>query len=147
MGNSNLCQAGTTFPVDISQPDVNSPTIAPYVCAGPIQYSASTVNIQMLPNGQALQDNVQYIVGVSSYDEVYNIGPPSALMCQSPQPTNTFLKQYCSDGGPGCGGCGSCNVGSSNDPLWPMLGLAALGGVAVIVRRDKRKRRRRAGHG
>jgi hypothetical protein len=144
----NLCPTGTTFPVDISQPNVYSLALQPYICAGPVQYSATQVNLMQLPGDAGpFVDMTTYVVGVSAFDEVYNVGPPSQLMCAAPQQTNTFLKTYCTDGGPGCAGCGSCNVGANDDSLWPMFGLGALGWVAVIVRKDRKRRRRRAGIG
>jgi hypothetical protein len=91
--------------------------------------------------GAPLVDGQQYIVGIAAYDVVNNLGPMAPLQCGIPVPVNSYFPTYCAEGGPGCGGCGSCNVGSSTDPVWSALGVAALAGAIGLVRRDRRRHR------
>ncbi len=123
------CPAGTSFPVDAQQPGPSSP----HVCAGPIQYTETNVNIQSLGGGSSLEDGTEYVVAVAAYDDVFNISPLSPLLCGSPEQ---------GQGNASGGGCAIRSLGASPDPLWPLLGLAALGGVGVVLRRDRRRRRR-----
>ena len=139
--DANLCPPGTTFPG--GPPDINSP----YVSGSQIPATSSQVNVQSLGVVGALLDMHEYIVAVATYDEVFNIGALSPLMCIRPLPPNTYFKEYCADGGPGCGGCGNCNVGTGGGSLLPMFGAVALGGVVIAVRRDRRRKRRRVEQG
>ena len=129
---SGDCPAGTPFPVDAQQPDPGSP----YVCAGPIQDTATEVNVQSLGDGSALEDGTGYVVAVAAYDDVYNISPLSPLLCGSPEQGPEGAQ------GPSAGGCAIRSLGQSPDPLWPVIGLAALGGVGIVLRRDRRRRSR-----
>jgi hypothetical protein len=132
------CPAGTKLPssIDPQHPDINSP----YVCGSQIPASATSPNVTNLGDGTVLKDGQSYIVAVAAYDEVFNLGPLSTIQCQTPQQTTTFLDSYCMDGGLGCGGCGSCNIGAQTDPLWPVLGSLALAAVGISVRRQRRRR-------
>ena len=124
---------GTASLVDRSSPDIASP----FVCASQVPASAGVVRITALHDGSPLEDGRGYVVAVAAYDEVHNVGPLSPLLCGSPQPTDTFMKVYCADGGDGCEGCGICNAGARGRLSWPWLGAAALAAAGVVVRGDR----------
>jgi hypothetical protein len=134
------CPDGTEIPGLVTNGHVD--ITSKYICGSPSGLGTS-YNITTDYNGNPLMDNQTYIVGIAAFDQVYNLGPLSQLQCIAPQPTNSFFPTYCMDGGAGCvGGCGSCNVGSRTDPIWPALGVAALAAVGLAVRHDRRRRRR-----
>jgi hypothetical protein len=139
-----LCQHNEEIPdlVMNGHVDINSK----YFCGSQGPGTLTSYTISKDSFGNALTNNQTYVVAVAAYDAVYNLGTLSEYFCQYPQPVNSFFPEYCSEGGPGCiGGCGSCNVGSRTDPLWPALGAAALAAVGLAVRHDRRRRRRGAG--
>jgi hypothetical protein len=115
---------------------------SPYVCQG-MTSIGTDFNLTKYWDGTKLKNGTTYVVGITAYDQMYNLGPLSVLQCQTPQPVNSFFPTYCQEGGNGCvGGCGQCNVGSSTDGIWPALAAMALAAVGISVRHDRRRRRR-----
>jgi hypothetical protein len=133
-GTTAMAECSTTIPG--LTPGVPPPADAPHCAAlGP--------SVTSTPIGDAV-NGVQYVVAVAAYDAVNNIGPLSYSLCQTPEPTNTFWKVYCEDGGDGCPGC---TVRPSSSLAWPGLATAALGAVAFCARRRSRAERQRRSRG
>jgi MYXO-CTERM domain-containing protein len=127
-------------PSTITQPEKHLSYTSSYICGTQVPPTTSTYPITSVA-GAPLENGVQYVVAIAAYDQVWNLGPPAPLQCQTPEPVDSFFPTYCAEGGPGCvGGCGSCDVGGGADPLWPVLGAGALAAVGIIVRRDRRRR-------
>ncbi len=129
----NDCPSGTTLPEPLTYASQN-------IC-GTTLVANTSYQLQQINNTTPLMNGTTYIVAVAAYDQVFNLGSPAALQCGKPQIVDSFFNTYCAEGGPGCAnGCGSCNVGSGADPLWPALGVSALAAIGIMVRRDRRRR-------
>jgi MYXO-CTERM domain-containing protein len=129
---ANACAPWETIPgVDPARPTLDSP----YVCNSAVSASAKDISAPNLTNG------VRYRIAIAAYDEVGNIGPLSELQCGTPEPTDTFFKTYCADGGTAChDGCGTCAAGGDRDLAWPGLAAMALAAVGFATRRRTTRR-------
>jgi hypothetical protein len=133
-GASSACAAGITLPcVDPARPSLNSSSRYDVK----LSRTAKSTSIDGLSNGQS------YTVAVAAYDAVNNIGPLSVIQCGTPAPTDTFVKEYCKDGGSACiDGCGACRIGGDAGLAWPSLFAAGAAAMALGMRRRRRGQHR-----
>jgi hypothetical protein len=139
--STTTCGTGEGIPgLDLEHPPISGV----FVCAT-VTAPATQPVLTQLGDMSELVNGIPYAVGVAAYDEVFNVGPISTLQCTTPQPTTTFFNEYCKDGGLGCGGCGSCAVGSDGELTWHVLACGALAAAGFVARR-RRQARRGPGH-
>ncbi|HWL87531.1 MAG TPA: hypothetical protein VNO21_17125 [Polyangiaceae bacterium] len=123
----NDAGGGTPPPADVCPtPDISQLQ----VCGNAAGQTATQGTIKNLNNG------VQYVVGVASYDKYGNIGTLSNTACATPGPVADFLHNYRGDGGE-AGGCTLESAPVTGGAL--AAGLSTLG-IAFIRRRRKGKR-------
>ncbi len=101
-------------------------------------YLCGTATSPML-TAKSLTDGTQYAIGVAAYDQVGNVGPLSALVCETPVPVTDFFDNYRAAGGQG-GNCACSTAGS--DFGWEAP-VAAGGVLLAAMKRRKAKRARR----
>ncbi len=83
-----------------------------------------------------LQNGVKYQVAVAGVDIFGNVGPLSAVACDTPAEVDTFYEQYKLAGGKGGGGFCTFSPRRAHD------GWALLGGAGLIYAARRRRRRR-----
>jgi hypothetical protein len=98
-----------------------------------------------ISNSQAisgLNNGTQYTVAVASVDKFHNVGPMSAVYCETPQVVNVFWKSYRDAGGEAGGGF--CALQLPGAPAGSTsLFLVSIAGLVGWVR-SQRSRQRRA---
>ncbi|MFT3766127.1 MAG: hypothetical protein QM820_11515 [Minicystis sp.] len=136
-GATRNCPPGIA-PIDMGRTRLPNGASAP--AGGKVFPGTFPLRLDGLDNGQL------YAVAVVGVDRAGNIGAPSAMVCGTPQPAESFFKLYCQDGGAACfGGCGSCQVGEHRDVVWP--GILAAGATLGFVLRRRARARRKNGSG
>jgi hypothetical protein len=95
--------------------------------------SSGTYTVTGLTNGAI------YNVAVSAVDGFGNVGPPSAVACEQPEPVNDFWHNYRNDGG--LAGGGFCALEAVGAPTPPVAGVALFVSAAALARRRRRRPR------
>jgi hypothetical protein len=92
-----------------------------------------------------LQNEITYLVGVAAVDKHGNTSTISQVVGQKPIPTRDFYRDYRGEGGKAAGGfCaladGSGAGASNTTPVGPWLASLGAVGLALVVRRLRRRR-------
>ena len=139
---ADQCPPGTASLVDRASPDIASP----FVCASQVPgfggRSCASPPCTTVARSRTATATSSRSPRTTRCTTSARSRPSSAA---APQPTDTFMKVYCADGGEGCEGCGICNAGARGGLSWPLLGAGALAALGVALRRDGRRRSRGAG--
>lgn len=131
----------TACPPNIALREGELPATSWKPCAQVTGGTANKVTVTSLKDAQGnnipLQNEQAYGFAVSSYDNLGNPGPLSAVICNTPVQTNDFFDGYRAAGGQ-AGGCST--VDSTLNSVAPSC---ALGFVALALARGVHRRRQR----
>lgn len=155
-GTTVVCDGGTDdagISSSSSGPVCTSPNLAPtsgtkivpdanfdakYKCgeiAGNSGIQATATSIAGVP----LENNKSYAVAIAATDAYGNLGPLSAVYCETPEVTNSFWENYVNAGG-GAGG-GLCTASGPEAPIGSLTTFAVIALAAATSLRRRRNRR------
>lgn len=111
-----------------------------YGCGDATGVTATTIRVDNVAGAAPVNGQV-YAVAIAATDSFGNVGDLSAPLCQFPEATSDFWRDYRNAGGQSGGGC---TVEGPSVPVGS-LGLFLVGGVVVLstLRRARRSQRRR----
>ena len=140
IGSPGVACTTKNLPISGSTALIPDQTFDKFAC-GNVTGTGNTIVITDI-NGVALENGKVYAVAVAATDSYGNVGDVSSPVCQFPEQTSDFWRDYRNSGG-GSGG-GFCSVDGAGMPAGG-FGLLVLGmsiGISAIRRRFKSRARR-----
>jgi hypothetical protein len=134
--NGTACETQSFAPVNGVKLAPDSTLTSKYGCGNVSGPTSSTVRVTSV-NGQPLVNGQVVAVTVAATDSFGNIGELSAPICQFPEATSDFWRDYRSSGGQSGGGF--CSVENPGVPL----GSFSLMAVGIVVGLSTLRRVRR----